>query len=105
MEKRKSRSNSSDSSSRKSADSRSYSIDSFSSSFSSSEDLVSLDVETKSSLMKPIEVKSQNYVETPHRRKRESSYQAQSKSPNIEYVLTKIFRHKDVFLKKREGVE
>jgi hypothetical protein len=54
--------------------------------------------------LKPIEVKSQNYMVTPRRRKRESGYQEQSKSPSIECVLKKIFHRKDAFFTK-ESVE
>ena len=104
MENRKPRSNSNDSGSRNSADTRSYSIESFSSAFSSSEDLTSLDAESKIPLLKPIEVKSQNYMVTPRRRKRESGYQEQAKSPSIECVLKKIFHRKDAFFTK-ESVE
>ena len=113
MEKPKSRSNSSENCSQKSADSRSYSIDSFSSAVSSNEDLPSLDSEEKdpysSSTMQPIpmQAKLQNYMKIPCRRKRESGYQAQSKSPSVEHVLNTIFRNKTHFheLFKKKGVK
>jgi len=97
---RKPRSGSHDSS----RDSRSYSIESFSSAFSSSEDLTSLEHEEK-----PIQpqTKRQNYMETtPRRRKRESGCQTQSKSPSVEHVLHKIFRNKASFLERfKKGAE
>ena len=92
MEKRKSRTNSHDSY-RSSIDSQAYSIESFSTNDNATDE----DEEKMSPLMKPVETKSQNYMETSHRRKRESSYQSESKSPSIEYVLNKIFQHKDAY--------